>query len=67
MDTEVGQAPGLARGEHAGLLVSAGMGQRAELHKTIWRLANEVRGSVDGWDFKSYVLGTPRGGPGSSG
>jgi len=31
--------------------------QRAELHKTIWRMANELRGSVDGWDFKSYVLG----------
>jgi type I restriction enzyme M protein len=31
--------------------------QRAELHKTIWRIANDVRGSVDGWDFKSYVLG----------
>ncbi len=30
---------------------------RAELHKTIWRLANDLRGSVDGWDFKSYVLG----------
>ncbi|MBO0896114.1 type I restriction-modification system subunit M [Arthrobacter sunyaminii] len=32
-------------------------GQRAELHKTIWRIANDLRGSVDGWDFKSYVLG----------
>src|SRR5690625_4160293 len=31
--------------------------QRAELHKTIWRVANDLRGSVDGWDFKSYVLG----------
>src|SRR3954452_3600835 len=31
--------------------------QRAELHKTIWRIANELRGSIDGWDFKSYVLG----------
>lgn len=31
--------------------------QRAELHKTIWRIANDMRGSVDGWDFKSYVLG----------
>ncbi|MCU9519738.1 type I restriction-modification system subunit M [Corynebacterium sp. ES2794-CONJ1] len=31
--------------------------QRAELHKTIWKIANELRGSVDGWDFKSYVLG----------
>ncbi|WP_313811878.1 type I restriction-modification system subunit M [Glutamicibacter sp.] len=31
--------------------------QRAELHKTIWQVANELRGSVDGWDFKSYVLG----------
>jgi type I restriction enzyme M protein len=32
-------------------------GQRAELHKTIWRIANDLRGSIDGWDFKSYVLG----------
>ena len=32
-------------------------GQRNELHKTIWRIANDLRGSVDGWDFKAYVLG----------
>ncbi len=32
--------------------------ERAELHKTIWRIANDLRGSVDGWDFKTYVLGT---------
>ena len=31
--------------------------QRAELHKTIWNIANDLRGSVDGWDFKQYVLG----------
>ena len=31
--------------------------ERAELHNTIWALANELRGSVDGWDFKQYVLG----------
>jgi type I restriction enzyme M protein len=31
--------------------------ERAELHKTIWKIANDLRGSVDGWDFKSYVLG----------
>jgi len=31
--------------------------QRDELHKTIWRIANDLRGSVTGWDFKSYVLG----------
>jgi type I restriction enzyme M protein len=31
---------------------------RAELHKTIWKIANDLRGSVDGWDFKQYVLGT---------
>lgn len=31
--------------------------ERAELHKTIWRIANDLRGSVDGWDFKQYVLG----------
>jgi type I restriction enzyme M protein len=32
--------------------------QRAELHKTIWSIADDLRGSVDGWDFKQYVLGT---------
>lgn len=37
--------------------VAASESQRAELHKTIWRIANDLRGSVDGWDFKSYVLG----------
>lgn len=31
--------------------------QRSELHKTIWRIATDLRGSVDGWDFKQYVLG----------
>lgn len=31
--------------------------QRAELHRTIWSIANDLRGSVDGWDFKQYVLG----------
>ena len=31
--------------------------ERAELHKTIWRIANDLRGIVDVWDFKSYVLG----------
>ena len=30
--------------------------QRAELHKAIWAIANDLRGSVDGWDFKQYVL-----------
>lgn len=32
--------------------------QRAELHRMIWKTANELRGAVDGWEFKSYVLGT---------
>lgn len=31
--------------------------ERTELHSTIWKLASELRGSVDGWDFKQYVLG----------
>ena len=31
--------------------------QRTELQAQIWKIANEVRGSVDGWDFKQYVLG----------
>ena len=32
--------------------------QRAELQSQIWKIANDVRGSVDGWDFKHFVLGT---------
>ena len=32
--------------------------EREELHRTIWAIADDLRGSVDGWDFKSYVLGT---------
>jgi len=32
--------------------------QRAELQGQIWKIANDVRGSVDGWDFKHFVLGT---------
>ena len=31
--------------------------ERAELHRTIWNIANDLRGSVDGWDFKQYILG----------
>ena len=31
--------------------------EREELHRTIWSIANDLRGSVDGWDFKQYVLG----------
>lgn len=32
--------------------------EREELHRAIWAIADELRGSVDGWDFKHYVLGT---------
>ncbi|WP_315275929.1 type I restriction-modification system subunit M N-terminal domain-containing protein [Selenomonas sputigena] len=32
--------------------------ERAELHRAIWQIANDLRGSVDGWDFKQYVLCT---------
>ena len=32
--------------------------QRAALQNQIWKIANDVRGSVDGWDFKQFVLGT---------
>lgn len=31
--------------------------ERENLHRTIWKIANDLRGSVDGWDFKQYVLG----------
>lgn len=30
--------------------------QRTELHKAIWKIADEVRGAVDSWDFKAYIL-----------
>jgi len=32
--------------------------ERSELHKSIWKIAEDLRGMVDGWDFKTYVLGT---------
>ena len=32
--------------------------ERAELHKTIWKIANDLRGAIDGWNFKAYVLGS---------
>ena len=32
--------------------------QRQELQSKIWKIANEVRGAVDGWDFKQFVFGT---------
>ena len=35
-----------------------GSEQRAALQRQIWQIANDVRGAVDGWDFKQYVLGT---------
>ena len=31
--------------------------QRQELHRKIWAIADDVRGAVDGWDFKQYILG----------
>lgn len=33
------------------------MREREELHKKIWAIADDLRGSVDGWDFKQYILG----------
>ena len=38
-------------------IVNTKESERAELHRTIWSMANDLRGSVDGWDFKQYVLG----------
>ena len=31
--------------------------ERKELHRKIWGIADDVRGAVDGWDFKQYILG----------
>ncbi len=33
--------------------------QRKDLHWQIWQIANDMRGAVDGWDFKQYILGAP--------
>ena len=38
--------------------MAAAMQQREELQRRIWQIANDVRGAVDGWDFKQYVLGS---------
>ncbi len=40
-----------------GIIDTAKEQERAKLHSTIWKIANDLRGSVDGWDFKQYVLG----------
>lgn len=39
-------------------MADKGIAQRANLRSTIWKIANDVRGAVDGWDFKQFVLGT---------
>ena len=36
----------------------AAIQQREELHRTIWSMADELRGAIGGWEFKAYVLGT---------
>ena len=41
-----------------GRIIMTSTNQRAELQAKIWKIANDVRGSVDGWDFKQFVLGT---------
>jgi len=38
--------------------INMNQNERTELHKTIWKIANDLRGSVDGWEFKAYVLGS---------
>ena len=39
-------------------MTNTSISQRAALQAQIWSIANEVRGAVDGWDFKQFVLGT---------
>ena len=47
-ETEEGRRAGDSRKER----------EREELHRAIWAIADDLRGAVDGWDFKNYVLGT---------
>jgi type I restriction enzyme M protein len=39
----------------------ANIQQREELHKTIWKMADDLRGQAGGWEFKAYVLGGVEG------
>lgn len=38
--------------------MATGNKERDEIHRAIWAIADDLRGAVDGWDFKNYVLGT---------
>lgn len=40
------------------MAVTTNAQEKQELFKTIWKIADNLRGKVDGWDFKAYVLGT---------
>ena len=40
------------------MAVTTNAQEKQELFKTIWKIADDLRGKVDGWDFKAYVLGT---------
>ena len=44
--------------EEEGMIDTKKEQERDELHRAIWAIADELRGAVDGWDFKNYVLGT---------
>ena len=50
--------PWKKRENAANLTENAGENERAELYKTIWNIATDLRGTVDGWDFKNYVFTT---------
>lgn len=59
-NVKIGETPrkrGAKRGRMPTNTNSTKEQERNELFKTIWQIANELRGSVDGWDFKQYVLG----------
>jgi type I restriction enzyme M protein len=43
--------------KNGGEIIMANNHEREELHKAIWSIADDLRGSVDGWDFKQYILG----------
>jgi type I restriction enzyme M protein len=60
-NSALGKSPARAvapvRPENSRNTTMTGSQQRAALQRQIWQIANEVRGAVDGWDFKQYVLG----------
>jgi type I restriction enzyme M protein len=57
MSQTTGRAAGTGTRQAQATVPRATVSQGKDAHKTIWRMSNDLRGGVDGWGFKAYVLG----------